>query len=57
MKTGKGDIYIGADNVKDDKTVTAKKNVNLETGLGTVYVLGMTSMTDGDIMIPSFSLS
>ncbi len=49
VQTGKGDIYIGADNVKDEKTVTANKNVNLETGLGTINILGKTITEIGDI--------
>ena len=49
VKTKEGDINIGSANVKDDKTVTAKENVNVETDLGTIYILGMTSTETGDI--------
>ena len=49
VKTKDGDINIGSANVKDDKTVTAKENVNVETDLGTIYILGMTSTEKGDI--------
>jgi len=49
VKTKDGDINIGSANVKDDKTVTAKENVNVETDLGTIYILGMTSTENGDI--------
>ena len=49
VKTKEGNINIGSANVKDDKTVTAKENVNVETDLGTIYVLGMTSTETGDI--------
>ena len=49
VKTKEGNINIGSANVKDDKTVTAKENVNVETDLGTIYILGMTSTENGDI--------
>ncbi|MBO5590564.1 MAG: hypothetical protein J5923_04925 [Acidaminococcaceae bacterium] len=49
VKTKEGNINIGSANVKDDKTVTAKENVNVETDLGTIYILGMTSTEKGDI--------
>ena len=49
ITSGQGDIYIGTDNVKDDKTVTAKENVTIGTDLGTIYILGMTSTQNGDI--------
>ena len=51
VKTKEGDINIGSANVKDDKTVTAKENVNVETDLGTIYILGMTSTETGDITL------
>lgn len=49
VKTKEGNINIGSANVKDDKTVKAKENINVETDLGTIYVLGMTSTETGDI--------
>ena len=49
VKTKEGNINIGSANVKDDKTVTAKENVNVETDLGTIYIMGMTSTENGDI--------
>ncbi|WP_295358558.1 hypothetical protein [uncultured Succiniclasticum sp.] len=49
LKTEKGDIFIGTDNVKDDMTVSAKKNVTIETDPGTIYILGKTITETGDI--------
>ena len=50
ISTKEGNIYIG-DNVADDKTVKADKNVSLVTENGKIEVYGKTSTTNGDIIL------
>ncbi|MBR1885296.1 MAG: hypothetical protein IJ812_02700, partial [Schwartzia sp.] len=49
LRTGKGDIVIGADNTHNEETIKAKNNVTVETGTGTITIQGKTSTQVGDI--------
>ena len=53
VKTGEGRIEIGTlgegETVTEENAVTAKRNVTVETGLGTITIQGKTITQEGDI--------
>lgn len=49
--SNKGDIFVGQDNSTNDKTITAKRDVNLETNDGHIFVTKAISSQDESVSI------